>query len=537
MVQGFKVAFTAVITTLLALYAPLLSLNAYSTTLSEVVYEGLGYKVTYKSPLIPLAPGNKTSVVLEVKRNGKPIDFGFTLSGITVDGARDVARGRGHGRASADITGYVDDVVRVLREANSNPAHSGLGLLTFIVSKVEEDGEEYIATDVISIPVIPGKARGKNIVVEVEFKPVHKVKLNKTSGGDQARMEQLQTTPPGTIPDGECYGIEGVIVCYWWELKTVHYRSRGIEFVPLSISYIDDIDGDYVEEVSHQHIIRLGRTTVRTLSFDLSLVFSKVVDFIVPGPGYVRTLPAGSSEETLFEMICPVTNLKVTSRTYDCLYFSSSIGRYAFYDDALVATGFYGYLWLVEYEYVKVVIILGLTFKYVLDKSLAVYLVPYEQNGRFRPGVMFDDDPTDGYGDLEQVYRLLVQRANTTWKLLPKKYANHWYVAAYNLTIESKSTPLFGIAIPVGALIVVITGGSPPGWALAVVATLVVGFSVSETQIEWYKSISITIFRTITNRCFNPHYLRLTAFLIKEAGDKYYPTPLMIVWPYTTTSC
>jgi hypothetical protein len=178
-----------------------------------------------------------------------------------------------------------------------------------------------------------------------------------------------------------------------------------------------------------------------------------------------------------------------------------------------------------------------LTFKYVLDKSLAVYLVPYEQNGRFRPGVMFDDDPTDGYGDLEQVYRLLVQRANTTWKLLPKKYANHWYVAAYNLTIESKSTPLFGIAIPVGALIVVITGGSPPGWALAVVATLVVGFSVSETQIEWYKSISITIFRTITNRCFNPHYLRLTAFLIKEAGDKYYPTPLMIVWPYTTTSC
>jgi hypothetical protein len=50
MVQGFKVAFTAVITTLLALYAPLLSLNAYSTTLSEVVYEGLGYKVTYKSP-------------------------------------------------------------------------------------------------------------------------------------------------------------------------------------------------------------------------------------------------------------------------------------------------------------------------------------------------------------------------------------------------------------------------------------------------------------------------------------------------------
>jgi hypothetical protein len=230
-------------------------------------------------------------------------------------------------------------------------------------------------------------------------------------------------------------------------------------------------------------------------------------------------------------------NLKVTSRARDCLYFSSSIGKYMFYDDALVATGFYGYLWLVEYEYVKVVITLGLTFRYVLDKSLAVYLVPYEENSRFRPGVMIDDDPADGSGDLEQVYRLLVRRANTTWKWLPRKYADHWYVTAYNLTIESKSTPLFGIAIPVGVLIVVITGGSPPGWALAVVATLVVGFSVSETEIGWYKSISITIFETITNRCFNPRYLQLTAFLIKEAGDKYYPTPLMIAWPFTTSSC
>jgi hypothetical protein len=88
MLQGFKVTFAAIIATLLALYAPLLSLNAYSTALSEVVYEGLSYKVTYKSPLIPLASSDKTSVVLEVKRGGKPIDFGFTMSGITVDGAR-----------------------------------------------------------------------------------------------------------------------------------------------------------------------------------------------------------------------------------------------------------------------------------------------------------------------------------------------------------------------------------------------------------------------------------------------------------------
>jgi len=526
MLQGFRVAFVAVIATLLALYAPLLSLNAYSTTLSEVVYEGSSYRVTYKSPLIPLTSGNKTSVVLEVKRNGKPVDFGFTMSGITVDGARDVAMGRGYGRAVVDVTGYVDDVVRVLREANSNPAHSGLGLLTFIVSKVEEGGEKYIATDIISIPVIPGKARGKSIVVEVEFKPVHKVKLNKTSGDGQAgRAEVPRTTPPGTVADGLCYGIEGVVICYLWELKTVHYRSRAIEFVPLSISYIDGIDGDYVEEVRHEHII------FSALSFDFSLVFSKVVDFVVPGPGYVRTPGPGSSVEPLFDMSCLVMNLKVTSEAYDCSYFGSPIGRYAFYGDALVATGFYGYLGLVEYEYVMYVIKGFLRFRYVLDKSLAVYLVPYEENGSFKPGVMIDDDPTDGSGMLEHVYRLLVLHANTTWKLLPKEYANFWYVRSTYLTIESESAPLFGIAIPVGALIIAITGNSPPGWALSVTATLVVA------QVTWYQHLSTTVFATRTDRCFNPRYLQLTAFLIKEAGHKYYPAPLMIVWPYTTSSC
>jgi hypothetical protein len=67
--------------------------------LSEVVYEGFNYRVTYKSPLIPLVLSGRTGVILEVKRNGKPVDFGFTMSGITVEGARDVAGGRGYGRS------------------------------------------------------------------------------------------------------------------------------------------------------------------------------------------------------------------------------------------------------------------------------------------------------------------------------------------------------------------------------------------------------------------------------------------------------
>jgi hypothetical protein len=308
-------ALAAAIVTLLALYIPLLSLNVYSTMLSEVVYEGFNYRVTYRSPLIPLASSDRTGVVLEVKRNGKPVDFGFTMSGITVDGARDVAGGRGYGRIVVDVTGYVDDVVRVLREANSNPAYSGLGLLTFIISKVEEDGEEYIATDVISIPVIPGKAKGRNIVVEVEFKPVYKIKLNKTGGDGQAgRAEVPRTTPPGTVADGLCYGIEGY-VCYWWELNRVLLGSHLVG-APTVIAHVDVTDGDYIYQVYLYNGMVIGRS--HWMSFELALTFLQTINFIAPGPGYY--IGSGPDDGILLSFNCAFFNSKLINGSSDCNY-------------------------------------------------------------------------------------------------------------------------------------------------------------------------------------------------------------------------
>jgi len=529
--QGFKIAFTAIIATLLALYAPLLSLDAYSATLSEVVYEGLGYKVTYKSPLIPLAPGDKTSVVLEVKRNGKPIDFGFTLSGITVDGARDVAEGRGRGRASADITGYVDDVVRVLREANSNPAHSGLGLLTFIISKIEENGEEYIATDIISIPVIPGKARGKDIIVEVEFKPVHKIKLNKTSGGEQTgKAEVLQTTPPGTITY-ECKNYIIYQECYRWVFTKTHYVSLESEYIPLSISYINAVDGNYTKRVQHLHWIALSSQDAPQLSFDLSLVFRKVIDFIVPGPGYTITLPPGASQLELFRMNCRFMNSYLTSETYDCTYFDTSVGRFTFYKEALIATGIRGRMWLVEYAYVKDTC--GLVcYREVLDSSLAVYMVPYfRSTDRIDYSVYIDENPYDGVGWLNNVFDFLYYDSNTTIRLLKVYLGKALDVWSSELTTKSKSTPLFGIGIPVGVIIRALAG-SVSGWPGILISTLSAGFSVSSDQ--FYARLTVMSYEAITDRCFYPYYIELTAFLVKDEGD-YYKTPFMVVSPSTQT--
>jgi hypothetical protein len=530
MVQGYKIALVVVITALLALYAPLLSLNAYSTALSEVVYEGFNYRVTYKSPLIPLTSGNRTSVVLEVKRGGKPVDFGFTLSGVTVDGARDVAMGRGYGRASADITGYVDDVVRVLREANSNPAHSGLGLLTFIVSKVEEDGEEYIATDIISIPVIPGKARGKNIVVEVEFKPVHKVKVNKTSDGEQTgKAEVLQTTPPGTITyECKSYMIIGQ-ECYRWVFTKTHYVSSDREYIPLAISYINAVDGNYTKRVQHFHRIVLLSQDAPQLSFDLSLVFRKVIDFIVPGPGFTITLPPGASQLELFRMNCRFMNSYLTSETLPCYYFDTVVGRFTFYKDALIATGIRGRAWLVEYAFVRDRC--GLVcYREVLDRSLAVYMVPYfRSDNRIDYSVYIDENPHDGAGWLNRVFDFLFYDSNTTLRFLGENPDNALDVWSSDLMAKSGSTPLFGIAVPVGAILRALAG-SVSGWPGILISTLSVGFSTSISSTRFYESLTVMSYETITNVCFYPYYIELTAFLVKDAKD-YYKTPFMVVSP------
>jgi len=63
---------------LITLYTPLQAVNYYLSMLTEVVYEGFGYKVYYREPLIPvLGSSNKTTLVLDVRLGGKPVDFWF----------------------------------------------------------------------------------------------------------------------------------------------------------------------------------------------------------------------------------------------------------------------------------------------------------------------------------------------------------------------------------------------------------------------------------------------------------------------------
>jgi len=515
-------ASLALLLALIAVYMPLAAVNYYLSTLTEVIYEGSGYRVYYREPLIPmLESSNKTTLIIDVRLDGKPVDFWFMTSGLTVDGAREVAKGAGRGRAAKDISSYIDDAVKVLRKAGADPTFNGLGMLTFITTIIKENGEECIATDIISIPLIPGKARVKEVRVEVDFKPAHKVKVNKTTGQTQ-EVQQHQATPasastsycaPRAMPDK----------CYHWELKTVHYKSRDREPIPLAIIYVDSVEGSYVKEVFYRQF--LIYSPPRLFSVDLALAFQKVANFVVPGPGFIR-----KAAETYFafDLLCEITNSKLSLGKLGpdrghCLYFGRSYESprvtTTFDGEALIAIGFTGYVWLVEYEYKR-------WTGEVIDRSLAAYLVPYQLCDELEPVVVIDDDPYDGSGVLEELFRSLQLHSNTTWRRIEGVAG----LDSLDIFESSRAEWPFRLAIPLGALAIALSRGSPPGWALATVASLAASFPLQSNVVAMYTDI--VAFLSTTLAAFDMWYLELTPYLVREAGNEYYRMPFMVIWPH-----
>ncbi len=288
------------------------------------------------------------------------------------------------------------------------------------------------------------------------------------------------------------------------------------------ISYINDVDGNYIVRVHHTHSIVL---TSRP-SFDLSLVFRKAIDFIVPGPGFLlHYLPPRASEAELFHMSCPFMNSYLTSKAYECLYFDTSVGRFTFYKEALIATGIRGRMWLVEYAFVKDTC--GIVcYREVLDRSLTVYMVPYfRSDNRIDYSIHIDENPYDGLGWLNRVFDFLYYDSNATRRLLGVYLGSYVSIWSTQLMSKSESTPLFGIAIPVGSIIRALAG-NVSGWPGRAISILSIGSSMLYFGIISYY--------TTTDRCFYPYYIESTAFLVKDEGD-YYRAPLMVVSPNTRT--
>jgi hypothetical protein len=157
-------------------------------------------------------------------------------------------------------------------------------------------------------------------------------------------------------------------------------------------------------------------------------------------------------------------------------------------------------------------------------------MVPYfRSTNRIDYSIHIDENPYDGLGWLNRVFNFLFYDSNTTLRLLGEYPGEGLSVGSEELTAKSGSTPLFGIAVPVGAILRALAG-SLSGWPGILISTLSVGFSASGSSTRFYVSLTKMLYDAITNMCFYPYYIELTAFLVKDAED-YYKTPFMVVSP------
>jgi hypothetical protein len=184
-------------------------------------------------------------------------------------------------------------------------------------------------------------------------------------------------------------------------------------------------------------------------------------------------------------------------------------------------------MWLVEYDYVE------WPGDRIVDKSLAVYLVPYfNLNNKMIYWYDIDDHPADGYGVAERVYRLVRGSEYTSRVSLGSFRGLAIAFEALVLKQYSGSPYAFGISLAVGALALVILGTTPPGWTAAALAALTIGIRISRNVDEFYMYFAKVNFYAKQEVTFSPRYIEVSrAYLIYDAGGGQYKVPFIILQP------
>jgi len=513
--------------------APLFIVFNNALTYTETVYSGPDYSVVYVKQ--GFEASNLTTLSIQVTSDGKPLEFGYTLIGITVGGATEVKRGKGYGRVVVDVSSYVGEVGRILERSHANPQNSGVGLLAFIITMTEENGEKYISTDIISIPIIPGKAAGATIEVNTVFKPVHRVKYRVENSTTGSPVEPLTTSPPPRF-DEYCIVTGNKEECWYWQFDSTIYASQQPEFVPLSIIKLDPYDGFRVKYALIHHLIELGTSSVTRMGLGIGMKIQSATTAYAPGVGFI--IQSSSSVENIYSYSCIFYNRKVqntSSHCYDELNnkYTEFLGPYG---EALLATGFNGYIWLVKYKKIHEVCWGASCYKEVIDEGYAVFLVPqFNSSDKIEGKYMLDDDPYDNDGLLEAIFDYFANSSNITRDYLgwygPQKY---WYTTAYTIKVDSSSTRFAFPAIPMGAIALYIltkTGVSIPPALATVLPLLVVSISIDVENAEFYGYLATFTFETNQSVYFNPYYYKIQTYFVKDASS-YYAIPALFMDPY-----
>ncbi len=549
----FKALALSIAAIILAL-TPISSLTYWVESESETAYSSPAYTVTYKPNVLNRVTGsNETRVKIEVvDERGKPLKFVAFLSGPAHAGAVEVGNVSGKGHGVIAIGRYVSEINRVLRELNSDPKTTGIGMLVLISAVIEEDGEYYVVGDAISVPITPGKALGKDIIVKVRLTPIFKYKIELENLTKNRIEDQILNTPPQRITE-ECQMIGSPPTfstrCYYWRIEQVIYAtpSDKLDYVPLMVTLLDTYTGISTRMIQHSMLIKLIQRTVASVSFSLSFGIAdpnrNTISINVVGEAWKKEIELGETEQTLYRATCRVSPARSGDPSF-CVYLENNMPRevsFGYFDgDVIFSTGFYGRMWLLRYSFIEEIALYGIIPVYrkvIRENDLAVWVVPAFDSSK--SNIMFgwelDDRWGDGLGTTERMLRML--GGNYTYSHIeswPRAYSM-FLIDIYRYYWAS---PNLGLTFPVGALILAILaakGVTLPLVAAAIVASLAVGINAQIASEQLYKDAGyFYIELSSSDKWISIFTARMKEFYKIKAEDyRGRPAPLMIFRPIT----
>jgi len=554
---------------LITLYTQLTALNHYVSTLTEVVYVGPGYVVAYRSPLLPFLAGNDTRLTVEVlDEEGKPArGLIVTLVAPKAEGGflEDVAASRG-AKVSKGVGHIVSEARRLVASSGGRVDSDGPAIMLLISAIVEEGGELYAAPDIATVPIIPGKAVGKEIIATIKVKPPVKYRIEKAGNNskDKASIEPAQQ-PPSKIQD-YCEYLLSTYVCYYWKynatIATFYDRP-----VSLMLTYLDSYDGDYIRHVTHTAALVIERTTNSYIGFSIGLAQefkvdgTSVAEIVAPGVSFTLTLRSGESQRYLLDVGCKHYNSKlVNDKQSSCIwreggtYYSRSVS--SFYDEAIVALqliasrlDFLHYLYVrAYYEWISEGVIWWVGE--VVGHAVASYMVPRQRpfDGSLDFTTYVDNDPYDGSGDVEEdMWTILRHFYITSWiKRISYRLQNQQWVRLFyaDVSVYVDETAYFAVSIALASAIKWVLDRLPSSVrALPKLPRLLqlVDISIDLGTSTYSASTFVARFEAEAVQVGNwdnfvYYYDKYIPVRVKLEGEKYKDVPVLLWRPYYSRS-
>ncbi len=515
----------ALIITLIAI--AYITLQLYEYTVRSLVYSSGVMSVYYEPRLFG-------GTLLELGLEGFQGLVAVRLYAPTIDGFDIVGEGSGFGVVEVDVSDYVGEAWNLTRWLGWSPDRAGPSILALILVAEEDKGRGLvnISTQAITIPLIPGKAEGKRLKVEVKPDPLRLATIKAKPGievkSPPDRVGEICTYYPG--PGG---GYE----CYYWELnQTLYEDRRGIPMLMTGI--LEYNDAMNIKEIINTIEINLYTMNAEYISFDLGLAITASLgsaEFTLhtPGPGFTIYKTGDIQQDNLFSLDCTFYSSVLSSRDSECKYmgvrWDIDVGEYSYY--AVVATGFRGDLAYSEYLFVHESCLAGFCEREVLNTSHAVWAAPRSNsNGKIVPWQHVDDYAFDGenISELASMIRGHLQQGD-----LPTDSGGYTMVSISHIIIDSSSSLGFAFGLPIGSLILLVAGNTLPNFAWAVLPFLVVGVELGVTEVSIYSNLGYIRATSIVESVYDRKYYEVVDYYVPEEEAEY-PVPVILFIPGIT---